>query len=306
MSTYTIKRILLLVLQAWLTVSALFVVFRLAPGDPAVLIAGPGATQAQIDLIRHQLRLDRPLAVQYIAFVRDTLRGDLGISLSFRRPVLSVIASRIPPTLALLATSLGLAVILGVPSGVVAAVRPLSLVSQATMGLTVLFLSVPNFLLGLLLMDLLAVRLRWLPAAGTGGPIFLVMPTIAIAARLLALVARTTRASVLEILGEDYIRTARAKGLSGSTILVRHALKPAMIPIVTMIGLQGGYLLGGSIVIETLFSYQGLGQAMINAVSMRDYFLVQGIALFYVAGFLLINLLVDLSYALFDPRIRYV
>lgn len=306
MSQYVIKRILLLIFQAWLTVSALFIVFRLVPGDPAVLIAGPGATQEQIDLIRSQLGLNRPLVAQYLTFVRDLLRGDLGTSLSFRHPVLAVIASRVPPTLALLLASLGLTIVLGLPAGVVAAVRPLSLFSQAVMGLTILFLSVPNFLLGLLLMDLFAVRLRWLPAAGTDGPIFLIMPTIAIAARLLALVARTTRASVIEILGEDYIRTARAKGLSSTTVLLRHALKPAMIPIVTMIGLQGGYLLGGSIVVETLFSYQGLGQAMINAVSMRDYFLVQGIALFYVVGFLVINLLVDLSYALFDPRIRYV
>ncbi len=213
--------------------------------------------------------------------------------------------TRIGPTLALMAASIGLTVIVAVPAGVLAAVRPLSPGSQGVMAATILLLSVPNFLVGLLLMDLFVVRLGWLPAAGTGGVVFLVMPTLAVAGRLVALVSRTARASVVEILGEDYMRTARAKGLGARALLVRHALRPALVPIVTMIGLQAGYLLGGSVVIETLFAYQGLGQAMINAVSMRDYFLVQGIALVYVVGFLLLNLAVDLSYALVDPRIRY-
>jgi ABC-type dipeptide/oligopeptide/nickel transport system permease component len=219
--------------------------------------------------------------------------------------VAAIIVTRIGPTLALLAASLGLTVLVAVPAGVLAAVRPLSPGSQGIMAATILLLSVPNFLVGLLLMDLFVVRLGWLPAAGTGGLVFLVMPTLAVAGRLVALVSRTARASVVETLGEDYMRTARAKGLGEVPRLLRHALRPALVPIVTMLGLQAGYLLGGSVVIETLFAYQGLGQAMINAVSMRDYFLVQGIALVYVVGFLLLNLLVDLSYALVDPRIRY-
>jgi ABC-type dipeptide/oligopeptide/nickel transport system permease component len=219
--------------------------------------------------------------------------------------VAAVVAARIGPTLALMAASLALTIALALPAGLVAALRPLHWSSQAVMAATILLLSVPNFLVGLLLMDLFVVRLGWLPAAGTGGLVFLVMPTLAIAARLIALVSRTARASVVETLSEDYLRTARAKGLGGAAVLLRHALRPALVPIVTMIGLQAGYLLGGSIVIETLFAYQGLGQAMINAVAMRDYFLVQGIALVYVVGFLLLNLLVDLSYAVVDPRIRY-
>jgi ABC-type dipeptide/oligopeptide/nickel transport system permease component len=204
-----------------------------------------------------------------------------------------------------MAASLALTVTLALPAGILAAVRPLGALSQGVTAATILLLSVPNFLVGLLLMDLLVVRLGWLPAAGTGGLAFLVMPSLAVAARLVALVSRTTRASVVESLGEDYMRTARAKGLGTAALFFRHALRPALVPIVTMLGLQAGYLLGGSVVIETLFAYQGLGQAMINAVSMRDYFLVQGIALVYVAGFLLLNLLVDLSYGLVDPRIRY-
>jgi ABC-type dipeptide/oligopeptide/nickel transport system permease component len=291
--------------QAWLTVSLLFLLFRLVPGDPAALIAGPGGTPAQIDRLRAELGLDAPLWRQYLAFLGDLARGDLGPSLSFGRPVTTVIAGRIGPTLALLAASIGLTLALAVPAGILAAVRPLAWSSQGVMTATILLLSVPNFLVGLLLMDLFVVRLGWLPAAGTGGLAFLVMPTVAVAARLVALVSRTTRASVIEILGEDYVRTARAKGLSGAALLARHALRPALVPIVTMVGLQAGYLLGGSVVIETLFAYQGLGQAMINAVAMRDYFLVQGVALVYVVGFLLLNLAVDLSYGLVDPRIRH-
>jgi ABC-type dipeptide/oligopeptide/nickel transport system permease component len=294
-----------LVPQAWLTLSLLFLLFRLVPGDPAALIAGPGGTQAQIDRIRGELGLDQPIWAQYFAFLGGVVRGDLGPSLAFGRPVAAVVASRVGPTLALTAASIALTVALAVPAGLTAAVRPLGLGSQAIMAATILLLSVPNFLVGLLLMDLFVVKLNWLPAAGTGGLVFLVMPTVAIAARLVALVARTTRASVVEVLSEDFVRTGRAKGLGEPAVLFRHALRPALIPIVTMIGLQAGYLLGGSIVIETLFAYQGLGQAMINAVAMRDYFLVQGIALVYVLGFLLLNLLVDLSYAAIDPRVRY-
>src|SRR5262245_22524672 len=302
---YALRRLVLLVPQAWLTVSLLFLLFRLVPGDPAALIAGPGGTQAQIDRLRHELGLAAPLWSQYLAFLGDLLRGDLGPSLSFGRPVGAVIASRIGPTLALMAASLALTVVLALPAGILAAGRPLGALSQGITAATILLLSVPNFLVGLLLMDLLVVRLGWLPAAGTAGLAFLVMPALAVAARLVALVSRTTRASVVESLGEDYMRTARAKGLGSAALLFRHALRPALVPIVTMLGLQAGYLLGGSVVIETLFAYQGLGQAMINAVSMRDYFLVQGIALVYVAGFLLLNLLVDLSYGLVDPRTRY-
>ena len=193
--------------------SLLFLLFRLVPGDPAALIAGPGGTQTQIDRIRGDLGLDRPLWAQYGGFLRDLARGDLGTSLSFQRPVAAIVLSRIGPTLALMATSLALTVVVAVPAGLAAAVRPLALGSQGIMVGTILLLSVPNFLVGLLLMDLLVVRLGWLPAAGSGRLVFLVMPTLAVAARLVALVSRTTRASLLEVLGEDYIRTARAKGV---------------------------------------------------------------------------------------------
>ncbi|MGQ0551228.1 MAG: ABC transporter permease [Armatimonadota bacterium] len=305
MGLYALRRLLLLVPQTLGVVTLIFLVFRWVPGDPALVIAGPSATQAQVEAIRQDLGLDRPLWVQYMVFLRGLSRGDLGTSLSLKRPVTHILRTRLGPSLVLLTASLALTIVLAIPGGVVSAVRPHGALAQAVMGASILALSVPNFLVGMILMQYLAVRWRWLPAAGTGGLPFLVMPTLAVAARLVALVSRTTRASVIEVLSEDFVRTARAKGLTARTVLYRHALRPALVPILTMIGLQAGYLLGGSIVVETLFAYQGLGQAMITAVSLRDYSLVQGITLFYVAGFLLITLIVDLSYASFDPRIRY-
>lgn len=305
MALFALRRMLLLAPQTLGVITLIFVVFRLVPGDPAVIVAGPTATQAQVEAIRRDLGLDRPVWLQYLVFLRDLSRGDLGTSLSLRQPVTKVVVGRLGPTLALMVASLLLTVALAVPAGVAAAVRPHGALAQVVMGTSILALSIPNFLVGMILMQVLAVKLRWLPAAGTGGLAFLLMPTIAVAARLVALVSRTTRANVIEVLGEDFVRTARAKGLAARVVLYRHALPPALVPIITMVGLQAGYLLGGSIVVETLFAYQGLGQAMISAVSMRDYFLVQGITLFYVAGFLIINLLVDLSYAAVDPRIRY-
>lgn len=306
MGLFAVRRLMLLLPQGLGIVTLIFVLFRVVPGDPALIVAGPNSTQAQVDAIRHDLGLDRPVYVQYGRFLRDLARGDLGTSLSLRIPVTTVILGRLPATFALMIASLAVTIALATPTGVIAAVHPHGLLAQVITGTSVLALSIPNFLLGMILIEYLAVRLRLFPAAGTGGVAFLIMPTLAIAARLVALVSRTTRASVIEVLGEDYVRTARGKGLSVRAVLYRHALRPAVVPIITMIGLQAGYLLGGSIVVETLFAYQGLGQAMITAVSLRDYFLVQGITAVYVAGFLLINLAVDLSYAVFDPRVRYV
>ena len=305
MGLFALRRLLLLVPQTLGVATLIFLVFRWVPGDPALIMAGPSATQTQVETIRRELGLDRPLRVQYVAFLLGLSRGDLGTSLSLKQPVTRILRTRLGPSLLLMAASLALTIVLAIPSGVVAAVRPHGALAQAVMGVSILALSIPNFLVGMILMQYLAVRLGWLPAAGTGGLPFLVMPTLAVAARLVALVSRTTRASVIEVLSEDFVRTARAKGLTARTVLYRHALRPALVPILTMIGLQAGYLLGGSIVVETLFAYQGLGQAMITAVSLRDHSLVQGITLFYVAGFLLITLIVDLSYAAFDPRIRY-
>ena len=305
MLAYVTSRVLQIVPHALVILTLIFVLFRLVPGDPAVLAAGMTATPDQISAMRHLLGLDRPLSIQYLSFLWHLVHADLGTSVTFGLPVAGIVAHRLPATATLAASSLAVAVGIGVPIGVLEAVRPRGVGGQAASAAAVALLAIPNFWLGLLLIDLFAVRLHWLPVAGTGGIAFLLMPTVAIAARLVAVVSRTTRASVTEVLSEDYIRTAQAKGLARTPVLLRHALRPALIPIVTVIGLQAGYLLGGSLVIETLFDWQGLGQAIINAVALRDYFLVQGVTVFYVFGFLILNLAIDLSYAVWDPRVRY-
>ncbi len=305
MPAYLTSRLLQLVPHALVILTLIFVLFRLVPGDPAVIAAGMTATPEQISAMHHLLGLDRPLWVQYLSFLWHLAHVDLGTSVTFGLPVVGVVGHRLPATATLAASSLAVAVGIGVPIGMLEAVRPRGLSGQAASAIAIALLAIPNFWLGLLLINVFAVRLHWLPVAGTGGIVFLLMPTIAIAARLVAVVSRTTRASLVEVLHEDYIRTAQAKGLGRTPVLLRHALRPALIPIITVVGLQAGYLLGGSLVIETLFDWQGLGQAMINAVAMRDYFLVQGITVFYVFGFLMLNLAVDLSYAAWDPRVRY-
>ncbi len=310
MSRYLVHRVVRLIPHALLVVSLVFFIFRIVPGDPAVIFASPSATRQEIELLRKSLGLDRPLLVQYGRFLAGMVRGDLGTSMSFGIPVTRVLASRLPATALLAGVSLAAASLIGIGTGLLTALRPRAIVSQAATVGVIGLLAVPNFWLGLLLMDILAVRFGWLPVAGTAdlsweGLPFLIMPAAAIAARLVALVMRTTRVSTMEVLAEDFVRTAHAKGLPQRRVLWRHALRPALIPIATVIGLQMGHLLGGSIVIETLFTYQGLGLALIKAVAVRDYALVQGIMLLYALTFLLVNLIVDVSYSFADPRIRY-
>jgi len=307
---YLLRRSTRLVPHALLLACAVFFLFRVVPGDPAVIFASPGATRDEVAAVRHSMGLDRPVLVQFGAFVADLGRGDLGRSTSFGVPVTRVLAARMPSTALLAIASVGIAVTAGVSWGLLAAFRPRALASQLATVAVIGALAVPNFWLGLLLMQWLAVKLGWLPVGGTAGlsveslP-FLVMPTLAIAARLMALIMRTTRASVVETLAEDFIRTAYAKGLPGRRVVWHHALRPALIPIITVVGLQMGQLLGGTVVIETLFTYQGIGLALIKAVAVRDYALIQGIVLLYAVTFLVVNLGVDVAYAYADPRIRY-
>lgn len=305
MTRYAVVRLLRLIPQVLLVVTLLFVLFRLLPGDPAQLIAGLTATSADIARIRHQLGLDQPIWVQYGVFLAQAAQGNFGESLSYGQPVVTVVAGHLAPTVELTLSSIALTVVLGIPAGVLSAVRPRGLLGYASTLVSVVFLAVPNFWLGLLLVEWLSVRSHLLPAVGWSGPASLILPTLAIAARLVALVARMTRSSMLEISFEDYIRTARAKGLSASRVLLGHMLKPTLPPVITVLGLQAGYLLGGALVIEVLFAIPGLGQLLVTGVGTRDYPLVQGITLFYVAAFMLINVLVDLSYGWLDPRVRY-
>jgi ABC-type dipeptide/oligopeptide/nickel transport system permease component len=300
------QRLLRIVPIAFGVVTILFLIFQLVPGDPAVLMAGPMATEAQITAIRHAVGLDQPIYVQYWQHISGLLTGDLGYSLTYKGSPLHEILARVPATLALTGASILLTVVVGIPAGILAALyrnRTADLaISLSVVGL----LAMPNFWLGLVLISYLSVKLGWLPSFGFDHWSAVIMPAIALAARLIALVARMTRSVMIEELRKDYVRTARAKGLRNHTVLIRHVLRNTLIPTVTVIGLQAGYLLGGAIVIERLFSWPGIGDLLINAVGLRDYNLVQGITLLFVVGFLLINLLTDLLYMAINPRLRHV
>src|SRR5262245_3423673 len=276
----------------------------MVPGDEATLMAGATASQADIDILRARLALDRPLLDQYATRLIGLARGDFGYSSTFRGNPLPHVLHRLPATLLLMATAIGLTVLLGLPTGVLAAVRqnrwPDYLLSLLVAGL----LAIPNFWLGLMLIVALSVERGWLPSFGFTGWASLVMPTLALAARLIALVARMTRGVMLEELARDYVRTAHAKGLTAPAVVGRHVLRNALIPTVTVIGLQTGYLLGGSVVVERLFAWPGVGDLLMNAVGARDYTLVQAITILFVSGFLVINLAVDVLYALINPRLR--
>jgi ABC-type dipeptide/oligopeptide/nickel transport system permease component len=277
----------------------------MVPGDEATLMAGATASQADIDLLRARLGLDRPLVEQYATRLWGLARGDFGYSSTFRGNPLPHVLARLPATLVLMAAAILTTILLGLPAGVASAVSqnrwPDYLLSVFVVGL----LAIPNFWLGLMLIVVLSVDRGWLPSFGFTGWASLVMPTAALAARLVALVARMTRGVMLEELAKDYVRTAHAKGLDTLSVVARHVLRNALIPTVTVIGLQTGYLLGGSVVVERLFAWPGVGDLMLNAIGARDYTLVQTITILFVIGFLLINLVVDLLYVLINPRLRH-
>jgi peptide/nickel transport system permease protein len=290
-----------------------FLLLRLAAGDPAAIIAGDNATAQDVAQIRASLGLDRPIHEQFVIWIGRTLRGDLGQSYFFKKTVVELISDRLEPTLALATTTLILAVLMAVPLGVLAAVKRGTWVDRFVMGLSVMGFSVPVFVIGYALMYLFAIQLAWLPvqgyqriADGFGGFIQrLVLPSFALAIILVALIARITRASVLEVLGADHVRTARAKGLADLPVLLRHVLRNAAVPIVTVIGFGVAILIGGVVVTESVFSIPGIGRLTVDAVLARDYPTVQAVVLLFSAVYVLINLVVDLTYTFLDPRIRY-
>jgi len=289
-----------------------FLILRLTPGDPARLIAGEQATEGDVQVIRHKLGLDQPFAVQYARFLGALLSGDLGNSIRTGQPVREEIGARFPYTIELALTSLVFAVAVGVLAGVIAAIRPNSTYDYgATLG-ALAGISTPTFWLGLLLMLGFSYYLGWLPASGRGGPIWtveglksLAMPAVSLGAPSAAIIARLTRSSLLEVLRQDYIRTARAKGLVDRIVIARHALRNAMIPVVTVVGLRLGGLLGGAVITEQVFAWPGIGTLVVTAIGARDYPVAQGVLLTTAVVFVTVNLTVDLLYALVDPRIRY-
>jgi len=313
MGRYLVRRILLSLPTLFCILLATFLMIRLAPGDPAdAFLEEIRATQEQLAQLRHHLGLDRPLPVQFAYYVARVLRCQFGISYFQQRPVLDLLAARLPFTLELALAATLLSVLLGVPLGMVAALRRNSPLDYAISTVAVIGYSLPRFWVGLLLILLFALRLNWFPVIGSGteGNLasrlhHLVLPAVAVGFSRTALLARMTRNSMLEVLRQDFIRTARSKGLPERTVLGQHALRNALIPIVTVIGLGVGHLITGSIVVETVFVRPGLGTLLVEAIRSRDYPVVQGALLFFGVGIVALNILVDLTYALLDPRIRY-
>ncbi len=282
-----------------------FLMVRVLPGDPARVLAGLLATEDDIARIRVELGLDRPLHVQYVIFLSRLVRGNLGTSARTSQPVVQELRPRLAATLRLAVVSAALAAALGILAGTLAATRPYSAFDYLLSLSTLFGVSMPVYWLGLMLIIVFAIHLNWLPAAGADTPASIVLPAVTLAGFSVALIARMTRSTMLEILRQDFVRTARAKGLAERLVVARHALRNALIPVVTVIGLQFGTLLGGAVLTETVFGWPGMGQLLVESIFSRDYPMVQGIVLVFSVLFILTNLLVDLSYAVIDPRIHY-
>jgi len=278
----------------------------LVPGDPAVILLGESATPEQRAALRAELGLDRPFLARYVTYIGDAARGSLGRSYRSRRPVIDEIGDALPPTLKLSLAAMVVTVAVGIPAGVASAVRSRSIADRIVSMLSLLGLSMPVFLIGLLLIYALAYHWPIFPIGGMDdGLISYVLPAITLALTSIAVVSRMTRASMLDILGQDFVRTARAKGLGEALVVNKHALKAALVPVVTAVALQVGLLIGGAVLTETVFAWPGIGRLMVTAIKTRDLLVVQGCVLVLAAGFVLVNLLTDLSYTLLDPRIRY-
>jgi peptide/nickel transport system permease protein len=306
-----LTRLALAVPVVWLVVSLVFVLIHLVPGDPILQMLGEGASPADMDALRHQYHLDESVPQQYLHYWAGVLHGDLGSSIRLHDSVSHLIAQRYPYTLALTLTALGLGLALALPAGILAAVRRGRIVDQALSVVSLFGLSIPGLALGPILILVFSIRLGWLPVSGasaTGTGLiewpYLVLPSIAMGASLAAILTRMVRTSMLEELGQDYIRTARAKGLTEFAVVCRHALPNALVPIVTVVGLQFGALLAGAIVTETIFSWPGLGRLTVSAISNRDYALVQGCLLSIGLTYVLVNLLTDVVYRWVNPRMR--
>ncbi|MFC0229335.1 glutathione ABC transporter permease GsiC [Serratia aquatilis] len=305
MLNYFLKRLLGLIPTLLIVAVLVFLFVHMLPGDPARLMAGPEADETVIQLVRQDLGLDKPLPQQFVHFFMNVLRGDFGISMVSKRPVSEEIASRFMPTFWLTITSMVWAVIIGMAIGIVSAVWRNRWPDRLGMTLAVSGISFPAFALGMLLMQVFSVNLGWLPTVGADSWQHYILPSLTLGAAVAAVMARFTRASFVEVMQEDYMRTARAKGVRESVVIVKHGLRNAMIPVVTMMGLQFGFLLGGSIVVEKVFNWPGLGRLLVDSVEMRDYPVIQAEVLLFSLEFIVINLLVDMLYAAINPSIRY-
>mgnify|MGYP005831014905 FL=1 len=305
MRSFFLRRVALTVPVVMGVVTLVFLFLHMIPGDPVEVLLGEQALQADRDALRKELGLDRPLVVRYGAFVAGLFRGDLGKSISHRRPVSELILSRYPATLRLTAAAMLVSLLLALPSGVVSGLRPSTLWDHATMFGALLAVSMPNFWLGPLLILLFSIHLGLLPVSGSEGVQSIVLPALTLGCSMAAIVARMTRSSVLECLREEYVLTARAKGLSETTVVWKHVLRNALLPVITVSGMQFGSLLAGSIITETIFSWPGLGSLTVQAIQTRDYPLVQGCVLAIALSYGAVNFVTDLLYGWIDPRIRF-
>jgi glutathione transport system permease protein len=305
MTQYVLKRLLGLLPTLLIVAVLVFLFVHMLPGDPARLAAGPDASPETVALVRADLGLDKPLPQQFLNFFTNMLQGDFGRSLRSKRPVSTEIAERFMPTLLLTLTSMAWAVVFGMAIGITSAVYRNQWPDRLGMTLAVSGISFPAFALGMLLMQIFSVQLGWLPTVGADSWRHYILPSITLGAAVAAVMARFTRASFVEVIQEDFVRTARAKGVSEKWVVLKHCLRNALIPVVTMMGLQFGFLLGGSIVVEAVFNWPGLGRLLVDAVDMRDYPVIQTLVLLFSLEFILINLVVDVLYGFINPTIRY-
>ncbi len=305
------QRLLLLIPTLFLASLLIFGIIELAPGDPAQMMLGPEATPDQVAAERVTLGLDQPIPIRYVIWLRDVLRGNLGVSLVYDRPVTALVLEAFPNTLRLAVTSFILSVLFGFPMGIASALRQNKPIDLVLTWVASLGLAIPSFWLGIILILIFSVQLKWLPPSGVGtsdqgfltGLSFLVMPVVTIAISNLAVFSRFVRSSMIDVIAADYVRTARSKGLAESVVVTRHALRNAMLPVVTILGIQFGRLLGGAVITEAVFAYPGIGRLVVTSILNRDYPVVQATLLLVVIIFLLTNLIVDMSYGFLDPRV---
>jgi peptide/nickel transport system permease protein/oligopeptide transport system permease protein len=305
MFQYVIKRLLSIIPVLFGISLLLFFMLRALPGDPAQVLAGQMATPEDIENIRHQLGLDKPVYVQYIVFLGRLAKFDLGRSARTQNPVTQEVWARLPNTILLAVVAITLACLFGIPAGIISAVRPYTFLDYLVTSAALFGISMPVFWLGLMLVVVFSVLLPWLPAGGTGSWKHIILPSLTLTAFVVAFIARMTRSSMLEVLSQDYTTTARSKGLRENVVVIKHALKNALIPIITVVGLQFGMLLGGAVLTETVFAWPGVGRLIVDSILARDYPVIQGTILIFGLIYTLVNLMVDVIYAYVDPRIRY-
>ena len=299
-----LKRLVFVLPVVWAVVTLVFLLIHIVPGDPVRNALGDNATEQQVAELKHKLGLDLPLSQQYVHYWKGLFKGDLGTSLVTNEPVLEKIIGRYPATIQLALAGLFVAILIAIPLGVTAGSNQGKLIDNIASVISLLGISAPGFVIGPLMIYVFAIKLNWFPVAGRGGPEYLVLPAVTMGAALAAILTRMVRSSVIEELGEDYVRAARAKGLSETQVIYKHVLKNGLIPVVTVLGLQFGVLLAGAIITETIFSWPGLGRLTVDSINSRDYPLVQGCILMIALTYIVANVLTDFAYRLLDPRIK--